>query len=181
MERIEYKHRTLLIFFLDKIRKELAKLTYAQGKSHRVTSSRFMSDGGDSKMEQFKKICSEDNIERVNHTMKLAFGDAETFIAKWARGVKKCKLSFDNTPDNQQQYMIEIMSDYALEENLSKQLERLIEEYVTVYILEDWASITYPEGQKQWTDKKETLEYKIREMFTLTDEDFCVRIQPTWM
>lgn len=170
-----------MIFGLEKIRKEIAKLAYAQGKSHRVTSTRSLADGGESKMEQFKKICNEDNIERVNSTLQLAFGTAETFLGKWARGVKRTMKSLDNKPDQKQEYAIEIISEYALEDRLQKQLERLIEEYATVYVLEDWASITYPEGQKQWTDKMDALEVRIREMFVITDEDCCVRQEPIWL
>lgn len=168
------RYRLLLLFDQDDVLYEIANLAAAQGESSRIE------DATGEKMEQFKNICEEGNRDRVLRTVPLAISKCEKILSAWTKNRMMDHLSLDNALQDKPEFVMEMVVEEHISANIAYALLRFIQEYIEVYVLEDWAGITYPEGRPYWAERLAGIEAELRDLTTYIDDDCCAIIPPNW-
>lgn len=166
-------YRLLMLFDKDDILFEIQQLAAAQGESARIKD-----DTTGALIEQFKNVCSEDNIDRPLRTIPLALSKCERILLPWTNHVIGKHTSIKNDQQEKKELAIEMRVEEHFGSELAWALMRHIQEYIEVYVLEDWAGVTYPEGRKYWTERLLNLEAELKKMLSFMDDDCCAYIKP---
>lgn len=166
--------RVLFIFSQDDILFDVQNLAAAQGESSRVE------DSTGEKLEQFKNICADGNIERPIKTIPIAISKCEKKLHKWAGFPIGDHLSIDNAPQDRPEFVMELKVEEHFTTDIAWALMRQIQEYIEMFVLYDWAGITYPEGKQHWLDMLNEAETEIKDLVTYMDDDCDAHISPNW-
>ena len=168
-------YRLLMLFDKDDILFEIQHLAAAQGDAARIKD-----DATGALLEQFKNVCAEDNVDRPLRTIPLAMSKCERMLHPWSGRVVGKHSSIKNDIDEKRELAIELNVEEHFTSELAWALMRNIQEYIEVYVLDDWAGVTYPEGRAYWTERMAAIEVEIKKMVTYMDDDCCAHIRPYW-
>lgn len=172
--------RLLFIFDLDELKFDIANPAYVMGDVARVNDNYghdILGDNREHLMHQWKDVCEEGNIERVKRVISLCVGEVENLLFRWTRYGGGAHFSTDNQTRNVAEYVVEMKVPVSFAESTCVYLRDLIHEYIVSSVLEDWASITYPEAQPTWERKKNELRESLRRAGGTTG--YVPRVKPS--
>lgn len=165
--------RVLMLFDKDEILYEIQQLAAAQGDSARIKD-----DTTGALIEQFVNICSDENIDRPLRTIPLALSRCERIFLPWTRHNLGKHTSLKNDQQEQKELAVELSVERHFSSELAWSLMRHMQEYIEVYVLDDWAGVTYPEGRKYWAERLENIEKELRDTLSFMDDDCDAFIRP---
>jgi len=154
----------VLVFGEDELLFDIGNVAFAQGDVARVHDNYghdILGDSAQHYMHQFKDVVSDGNIERVRRMISVAISDVEyvlmKYVNKYIDSVESDEEETENSaPDADTDYKLSITSWKPFSEVIANRLLKLVHEYIIDTVMDDWASLTYPEGQMAWTQKKQT-------------------------
>jgi len=159
--------RLLLVLSEEELRFDIANIAFAQGDVARVSDNYghdLLGDKGEHYLHQWKDICEEGNYERVRRVLEQSMGKIEHMLTRYSAFVTHRDLSLDNVnQENRKEFVLELKVPNTFSDSNCWYLLRLINEYMTCRVLEDWASITLPEVMERWMNKRMEVEEDLKE------------------
>lgn len=109
-------------------------------------------------------IIEDGNRDRVMRVMRLAFAEAEGMLQSWSKIRFSGSVYLDNEPeDEDEDELVMLLSVPAKTDRGTIELIlQLVNEWLVCRVLQDWLSITWPEGASVWATKIEELREAIR-------------------
>lgn len=156
----------LLMYSVDEIKYDIQNVAFAQGDVARVHDNYghdLLGDRGENYMHQWKDVCEDGNWDRVKRMIDLALSDVEQMLYRFTATVLPMNgISLDNEQCcERKEYVLELKVTKEFSATSADYLLKLIHEYVIDSVLEDWASLTYPEAVTMWSAKKQETNRKI--------------------
>ena len=111
---------------------------------------------------QVYDIAEEGNIDRVTRTLDRAFEECNDLLYSFTKeGVKD--IVQDNSFQTTECYKMKLVVPDTFAKGTTKLIEKHVHEYMVCAALEDWLSITHPEGKGNWREKKEDCAIRLKE------------------
>ncbi len=155
-----------MILDKDTMLDEIGNLAYSSGDATRVE------DPTGHIMHQYFDIVEDDNIKRVDRTMILAMQRCERLLHRWTKFPKlKRHHSMDNRRDDRPELLMELRVGDKVSETVAESLLALVNEFVEIFVLRDWAGITYKEAYDYWDLRLRETEEQLLECLDLGDDD----------
>lgn len=146
--------RCLLLFEEEELKYEISNVAYASGDVARINDNYghdLLGDKSEYYLHQWKDVCEDGNYERVKKTLGLAFGEVEQLLYRYtAQSNRRCSVIDNDDSHERVEYVVELKAPETMSYTTCEYLLRLIEEYAVNRVLEDWASIAFPEVMERW-------------------------------
>lgn len=159
------KYRLLLLFDEEELKYQISNVAYAQGDVARVHDKYghdLLNNDAGHYVHQFKDVCEDGNIDRVHEIINMAISECEKFLYKYTNMHLHDNLSLYNVECPKNEYCLEMFVPGTFSDTTCWLILRSVNEYIKARVLEDWASITFPEGASPWTAKRAEMEAQIR-------------------
>lgn len=107
-------------------------------------------------------IIEDGNRDRVMRVMRLAFAEAEGMLQPWSKIRFSGSVYLDNEPEDEDELVMLLSVPAKTDRGTIELILQLVHEWLVCRILQDWLSITWPEGAAVWAVKIEELREAIR-------------------
>lgn len=175
---MEPRPRVLMLFDEETLKYQIANTAYIHGEAARVNDNYghdLLENVKEQAMHQWKDICEDGNYDRVKQNIGLAVSELEQLLQKYTFVPVMDHTTRTTFEDQKLEWVIEMMVPAGFSERNVDALFALAQEYIVARVLEDWASMTFPEAQPTWNARRIDIEERIRSAARVTGVHYRVR------
>lgn len=155
------KLRVLMLWDKKQLMHEIASTAWVETDSdtENVENTR----ATDASTHNYKEVAEEENWPMVSRWVDLGINEAEQMLYNLTRRHTHFHRSIDNHVSKMKEWAMELRVHHEASESTIDLIMGLVNEYLKVRVLKEWAGISYKAALPYWTQKVEELAAQIRE------------------
>ncbi len=173
----EPRPRVLLLFDEESMKYKITNAAYIHGEAARVNDNYghdLLENVKEQAMHQWKDVCEDGNYDRVKDNITMAVSELDQLLHKYTHTPTFEHTSRSSYNIQKREWTIEMMVPQGFSERNVDNIFMLAQEYIVDRVLEDWASLTFPEAKQTWTDRRNDTQERIRSAARVTGTHYRV-------